>query len=60
MLQRLWADVRDAILSSPTVEKVYVTPGKQKTVYRLKQPAEIARAIRRELLKREKETEPQK
>jgi len=55
MLERHWADVRDEILNSPTVEKVYLNvSGQQKTVYRVSRPQEVAKRIRRELLKMRK------
>ena len=55
MLERHWAEVRDAILSSGTVEKVYLTPAEGKTIYRIGPDPEIRKQIRREMLKREKE-----
>ncbi len=55
MLERLWADTRDEILSFPLVEKIYLSMGKQKMVYMINRPPEIAKAIQRELLKLERE-----
>ena len=57
MLERHWAEVRDAILSSTTVEKIYVTPGSGKMIYRISPDPEIRKQIRREILKREKEAQ---
>ena len=57
MLERLWADARDEILSSPLVEKVYLSMGKQKTVYILNRPPEVAREIQRELWKLKQQTD---
>jgi len=50
-LERRWADVRDAILSSPTTEKYYVTMGDQKTILKINQDPDVKREIRREILR---------
>lgn len=49
-LERRWADTRDAILGSETIEKFYITPGKQKIVLRIKEDPQIVEEIQRELL----------
>ena len=53
MLQRLWAETRDEILSSPTVEKIYLDPAQGKTVLRISQDPRIRREISSEELKAE-------
>jgi regulator of protease activity HflC (stomatin/prohibitin superfamily) len=48
-LENLWLAVREEILSSPTVEKFYITPGGDKTVLKINRDPEVARDILREL-----------
>ena len=50
MINRQWAAVKEEILSSPTVEKFYLSPG-QKTVIRMSPDPENRRKIMREGLK---------
>jgi len=57
MLERLWASVREEILDSPTVEKIYLTSGESKTVLRINRDSETAKQIMRERLKASKEAE---
>lgn len=52
MIQRLWDEVREQILSSPTVEKHYVPTGKNKTILRINRDPEMIRQIRGELLRK--------
>ena len=42
MLQRLWAEKKEEILTAPTVMKYYITPGK-KTVLRINEDPEVRR-----------------
>lgn len=51
MLRRLWAEVRDEILSSPTVTKCYVPVGDQKMNLLMNIPPEILKQTRVDLLK---------
>jgi len=52
LLDRLWAQTRDRILDSPTVEKVLMTTGgKHPTVLRINRDARVASEIERELAK---------
>ena len=55
MLERLWADVRDEILSSPTTEKLYLTFGKNKTILKIASDPKVTKAIQRELQKSRKQ-----
>lgn len=48
MLERLWAQVRDDILSNPQVEKFYLTLGPEKTVVRINRSPEIIRELEQE------------
>jgi regulator of protease activity HflC (stomatin/prohibitin superfamily) len=50
-LERRWADVRDAILSSPTMEKYYITTGDSKTVLRINEDPEVRKEVQREMLR---------
>ncbi len=54
MLQRLWADAREEILTSPTVEKFYISSG-PKTILRVSRDPDILRQVLREQLKARKE-----
>ncbi|MCJ7543885.1 MAG: SPFH domain-containing protein [Phycisphaerae bacterium] len=49
MLQRLWIDVRQAILDAPTNEKFYLTFGPNKTVLRINRDPKIVAEIERAL-----------
>lgn len=51
MLERLWADVRDEILDSPTIEKFYLTVNDGKTILKINRDPDVSKAIRREQLK---------
>jgi len=55
MLERLWRDVRDEILSSPTIEKHYLRPGGGKAVLYVNRDPEIAKKIQREELKKKQD-----
>ncbi len=57
MMERLWAETREAILSSPTVEKYYVTPSKQVFRVQMGRDPEIAKEVEREFYKAAKENE---
>jgi regulator of protease activity HflC (stomatin/prohibitin superfamily) len=57
-LQRLWATVKEEVLTAATSEKYYLTVG-QKTVLRVNQDPEVRRRIIREILKT-KEPQPRK
>jgi len=59
MLERLWAQTRDDILESPTVEKFYITTGQEKTILRLNRDPDVVEQILRELSKQEKEKRDQ-
>jgi modulator of FtsH protease HflK len=50
VVARLWADTRDAILSSATIEKYYVTGGAGKMVVKFDRDPGIARRIQRALM----------
>jgi len=56
-LERRWAEVRDAILNSPTIEKYYITSGKEKTVLRINEDPEVRKEIQTELYKLRKPQE---
>jgi len=49
MLERLWADTRDKILSAKTVEKFYVVLGAGKTIVRIGRDPEVLRQVVRAL-----------
>ena len=49
MLQRLWIEVREAVLNAPTNEKFYLTFGAPKTVIRINQDPKIVAEIERAL-----------
>jgi len=55
MLERLWRDVRDEILSSPTIEKHYLTPGSEKMILYLNRDPKTAKKIQREELKKKQD-----
>ncbi|MHC4294144.1 MAG: SPFH domain-containing protein [Planctomycetota bacterium] len=57
MLERHWADVREEILNSPTIEKFYITLGDGKTVLRISRDPEVRKEIQREILKLERQQE---
>ncbi|TFG86338.1 MAG: hypothetical protein E4H17_04245 [Gemmatimonadales bacterium] len=48
MLERLWAATRDTILSSPSVEKFYLTMGPEPTVVRINRSPETIRQLQQE------------
>ena len=54
MLSRLWADVKQGVLTSPTNRKWYLTPGKKLNLM-LSEPPEISRRIEEEQLKKDRE-----
>ena len=54
MLQRLWANVKQEILSQPTNEKFYLTPA-QKTILRINQDPNVRRKILESIYKAKKE-----
>ena len=58
LIQRHWAEVREAILESPLVEKVYIPPSDQKAVFHVNRDPEITRQIERELLKSQPKANP--
>jgi regulator of protease activity HflC (stomatin/prohibitin superfamily) len=47
LLQRLWTDVREAILNAPTTEKFYLTFGPNKTVLRISRDPKVVAEIER-------------
>jgi regulator of protease activity HflC (stomatin/prohibitin superfamily) len=49
LLQRLWTDVRESILNSPTVEKFYLTFGPDKTVLKINRDPKVVAEIERAL-----------
>jgi regulator of protease activity HflC (stomatin/prohibitin superfamily) len=51
VMERLWADVRSAILDSPTVEKIYITPGAGKTLIKIGRSQQTMREIEANKLK---------
>ena len=51
MMDRLWAEVRDHILGSPTNEKFYVSIGDSKYILRITRDPSIAKQIRKAMLK---------
>ncbi len=53
MLERLWADVREAVLDSPTIEKYYLTPGSGKTVLKISRDPKVVAEITREETKKD-------
>ena len=55
VMNRLWADTRDAILGSATIEKYYVTSGDGKLVVKIDRDPRIARQIQRALLSKSDE-----
>ncbi len=50
MLQRLWAEAREEILTSPTAEKFYLSDG-PKTILRISRDPEVLRRILREQIR---------
>jgi len=48
MLERLWAQARDEVLSAPQVEKFYLTMGPQKTVVQINRSPEVVRQMQQE------------
>lgn len=60
LLERLWADTRDEILSGPTIEKYYITSGDQKTVLQLNRDPGVVKEIQNELLKLKKAKQDQR
>jgi len=56
LIQRHWAGVREAILDSPEVEKIYIPPSDQTAVFRINRDPEITRQIERERLRTEQES----
>ncbi len=56
MLQRLWAETKEAILTSPTVVKYYLTPS-EKIILRINQDPEVTRRVMEEMLKVKREQE---
>ena len=57
MLQRLWIDVRQAILDAPTNEKFYLTFGPHKTVLRINRDPKVVAEIERALKAKDQKTE---
>ena len=53
-IARLWADTRDAILSTAAAEKFYVNEGDGTVVVRINRDPAAARALQRQLLEQEK------
>jgi regulator of protease activity HflC (stomatin/prohibitin superfamily) len=51
VMERLWADVRSEILDSPTVEKIYITPGDGKTLIKIGRNQTDMRTIEQNKLK---------
>ena len=58
MIERLWAEVRDEVLNSPTVEKYYLRPGPGGTVLIIPRDADIAKRVRQEHLRAAEEEKP--
>lgn len=54
-LDKMWANVYDELMSSPTVEKWYFTPGKMGSVVKINSDPAVRQAIRDYRLKQEKE-----
>ncbi len=50
MLQRLWTEAKQQILTSKLIEKFYVTPGAQKTVIMINEDPEVLKAMAKEKL----------
>ncbi len=59
LLQRLWIDVREAILNAPTTEKFYLTFGSDKTVLKLNRDPKVVADIER-ILRAKDEQEKKK
>jgi len=57
MLNREWADVKESVLSAPTMEKYFITLGKGKTVLRIRRDPEVVREIMEAKLKAKKESD---
>jgi regulator of protease activity HflC (stomatin/prohibitin superfamily) len=55
LLQRLWTDVRESILNSPTVEKFYLTFGPDKTMVKINQDPNVLAEIQRALKAKDEE-----
>jgi regulator of protease activity HflC (stomatin/prohibitin superfamily) len=51
VMERLWTDVRSAILGSPTVEKLFITPGDGKTLIKIGRNPQTVREIQTNTLK---------
>ncbi len=58
MTSRLWADVKEKILSSTTIAKYYLAPG-EKTILRIGRDPKVTNRISEELLKIQKGQQPQ-
>lgn len=54
-LDRLWVDMRDKILGNPMAEKIFLPKTDRKIVIEFDRPADIAKQIRDQLLKKAKE-----
>jgi membrane protease subunit HflK len=59
MLERLWIDVRQAILDAPTTEKFYLTFGSDKTVLRINRDPKVAAEIERALKAKDEQSKSQ-
>jgi len=58
-LERLWVSVQDEILTSPNIEKIFITPGNVPTVLRISRDPDVIKALRRERLRADKEKREQ-
>ncbi|HNX26367.1 MAG TPA: SPFH domain-containing protein [Phycisphaerae bacterium] len=54
-LNKMWANVYDELMSSPTVEKWYLSPGKMGSILKINSDPAVKQAIRDYKLKQEKE-----
>lgn len=54
-LDKMWANVYDEVMNSPTVEKWYFTPGKMGSIVKINSDPAVKQAIRDYKLKQEKE-----
>jgi len=54
-LERLWVSVQDEILTSPGIEKLYISPGKGRTILRISRDPEVVKELLRERLKADKD-----
>jgi hypothetical protein len=57
MMERLWGDVKEEVLTSPNIEKYYISPSKeQKTILMINQDPDVIQALQRKKLEAARKT----